>query len=99
MGRLEEQMVAARESRANSKSETAALHNTLSVVLTCSSSFFSFVFKKGKIQLLHSPRKESITLHCKNAVCKELGLSARLGITCALPMYCSLVGWKREVRS
>lgn len=37
MGRLEEQMVAARESRASSKSETAASHNTLSVVLT---SFF-----------------------------------------------------------
>lgn len=56
MGRLEEQMVAARESRASSKSETAASHNTLSVVLT--SSFFTFVFKKGKTQLLLSPQKE-----------------------------------------
>lgn len=42
MGRLEEQMVAASEGRASSNSETAASHNTLSVVLAfSSSSFFS----------------------------------------------------------
>lgn len=38
MGSLQEQMVAAMESRASSKSETAALRNVLSVVLTSSSS-------------------------------------------------------------
>lgn len=41
MGRLGEQMVAAMESRVSSKSETAALHNVLLVVLT-SSSFSSY---------------------------------------------------------
>lgn len=42
MGSLQEQMVAAMESRASSKSETAALRNVLSVVLTSSSSFSSY---------------------------------------------------------
>lgn len=48
MGRLEEQMVAARESRASSKSETAALHNALSVVLTSSPPFFFVHIQKMK---------------------------------------------------
>lgn len=98
MGRLEEQMVTARESRANSKSETAASHNTLLVVLT-TSSFFSSYSKNEKFNSYTPSRKESITLCCKNAVCKELGLSDWLGSTCALPVHCSLVSWKREVRS
>lgn len=59
--------------------------------------FFFFMFRKWKIQLLHSPRKESITMPCKNAMWKELSLSSQLGIACVLPVHCLLVSWKREV--
>lgn len=55
MGRLEEQMVAARESRASSKSETAASHNTLSVVLTFSPPFFFCSYSKNEKLNSYSP--------------------------------------------
>lgn len=86
MGRVEEQMVAARESRASSKSEAAASHNILSVVLT-SSSFFISYSRNENIQLLHSLGKEGITLCHKNAVCKELAFLS--GWESHVPFQCS----------
>lgn len=96
-GELEEQMVAVRESRVSSKSETAASHKVLSDVLA--SSFFISCSIHEKFHSSAPPqRKASPTLWG----CSVQGAGAVfswLGITCGLPPHCLGVSWKRELQS